>query len=54
MKRIFLVILVVLSPIFLIGSVGAFEVGNIGFGQLFIQGGIATLVEWFAIKSLAK
>jgi hypothetical protein len=54
MKRIFLVILVVLSLVFLIGSVGAFEVGNIGFGQLFIQSAVCIFVEWIAIKILAK
>lgn len=54
MKRIFLTITIVFSLIFLIGSVGAFEANNIGFGQMFIQGCIAILVEWLAIKSLAK
>lgn len=54
MKRIFLLILVALSLIFLIGSIGAFEANNIGFGQLFIQAAIATLVEWLSLKALAK
>lgn len=54
MKKLILVALTALALIFLVGSVGAFENDNIGFGQCFIQCGVSILVEWFALKSLAK
>lgn len=54
MKKLILVALMALALIFLVGSVGAFENDNIGFGQLFIQSAISILVEWIALKSLEK
>ena len=54
MKRLILVALIILAPIFLIGSVGAFEAENIGFGQCFIQSIVAIAVEYLAIKALSR
>ena len=53
MKNLVLVSLIILAPVFIIGSVGAFEANNIGFGQCFIQSAIATIVGWASIKLLA-
>ena len=52
MKRIILALVSVLALIFAIGSVGAYDHGNIGFWQLIIQVGIAVGVEWFALSRL--
>ena len=52
MKRIILAIATVLALIFVLGSVGAYDHGNIGFLQFFIQVGIAVGVEWFALSRL--
>ena len=52
MKRIILAIVTVFSLVFALGSVGAYDHGNIGFLQFFIQVGIAVGVEWFALSRL--
>ena len=52
MKRIILAIATVLALIFAIGSVAAYDRGNIGFLQFLIQVGIAVGVEWFALSRL--
>ena len=52
MKRIILAIATVLALIFVLGSVGAYDHGNIGFWQLIVQVGIAVGVEWFALSRL--
>lgn len=52
MKRIILALVSVLALIFAIGSVGAYDHGNIGFLQFLIQVGIAVGVEWFALSRL--
>ena len=52
MKRIILAIATVLALIFVLGSVGAYDRGNIGFLQFLIQVGIAVGVEWFALSRL--
>ena len=54
MKHLILVALIILAPIFLIGTVGAFEANNIGLGQCFMQSIIAIAVEYLAIKGLSK
>ena len=48
------IIFAVLAIIFAIGTVGAYDCGNIGFGQFVIQMAIALVVEWIALKSLNK
>lgn len=50
MKRIILAIVAILALVFVLGSVGAYDHGNIGFGQFILQVGIAILVEWFALS----
>jgi hypothetical protein len=50
MKTIRIVIFV-LALLSVLGSVGALEVGNIGFGQCFLQGSIGTLVAWLAVRN---
>ena len=52
MKRIILALVSVLALIFAIGSVGAYDHGNICFWQLVIQVGIAVGAEWFALSRL--
>lgn len=52
MKRIILAFVSVLAFIFAIGSIGAYDHGNIGFWQLIIQVVIAVGVEWFALSRL--
>ena len=54
MKRFILVTLTIFAVIFAIGSVGAYDNNNIGFGQLLIQVGISILVEWFSLATLNK
>lgn len=54
MKKLILVALIILAPIFLIGSVGAFEAENIGFGQCVIQSVIAIAIEWLSLRALSK
>lgn len=54
MKHLILVTLIILAPIFLIGTVGAFEADNIGFGQCIIQGGLSVLTMWISMKALGK
>ena len=54
MKKLILVSLAVLALIFAVGSVGAFDNGSIGFGQLILQCAIAIAVEWLTLKSLNK
>lgn len=50
MKRIIRLVIFALALIFALGSVGAYEVGNIGLGQCLLQGGLATLVAWLALR----
>lgn len=54
MKRIILTLVALLALIFAIGSVGAYDHGNIGFWQLLIQVGIAVGVEWLTLSRLDK
>ena len=54
MKRIILAIVTVLALVFALGSVGAYDHGNIGFLQFFIQVGIAILVTWLALSRLGE
>lgn len=50
MKRIIAIAIFTLALIFALGSVGAYEVENIGLGQLLLQVGISTLVAWIAVR----
>lgn len=50
MKRIIRIAIFALALIFALGSVGAYEVGNIGFGQLLLQVGISALAMWLAVR----
>ena len=52
MKRIILAIVAVLALVFVLGSVGAYDHGNIGFLQFLVQVGIAVGMEWFALSRL--
>jgi hypothetical protein len=54
MKQLILVALATLALIFAIGSVGAYDHGNIGFWQLLVQVGIAVGVEWLTLSRLDK
>lgn len=52
MKRIIFALVTILALIFALGSVGAYDHGNIGFLQFIVQVGIAILVEWYALTHL--
>lgn len=54
MKRFMLVLLAVLSLVFLVGTIGAFDANNIGFGQCFLQSIIAIAVDYLALYALSK
>jgi hypothetical protein len=49
MKTIRIVIFA-LALVFVLGSAGALEVGNISFGQCFLQSGLGALVMWLAVR----
>lgn len=50
MKRIIRIVIFVLAFLSMLGSVGALEVGNIGFGQCLLQGGLSVLAMWLAVR----
>lgn len=50
MKRFILITLAIITLIFAIGTLGAYDNGNIGFVQFLIQTAICVAVEWFALK----
>lgn len=52
MKKLILGLLCVASLIFVIGSAGAWDNGNIGLAQMLIQVAIGVVVEWFALKAM--
>ena len=54
MKKLALMLLCIAAFILIIGSVGALDNGNIGFGQCFVQSAIGLAVEWFALKNINK
>ena len=52
MKNIILGLAIPFAIIFIIGSAGAWDKGNITFLQCLIQTAIGTAIEWFALKSI--
>ena len=54
MKKLILVSLTVFALILAFGSIGAYDNNTIGFGQLVIQMGIATLIGWLSLRKLNK
>ena len=52
MKQLALAFLCVAALIFTVGSVGAWDNGNIGGLQGLIQVAIGIAVEWFALKKI--
>ena len=50
MKKLILAAVVVIALLFALGSMGAYD--TIGFGQAFIQVGIAAVVAFLAMKAL--
>ena len=51
MKKIILVLIAFIALVFVLGSVGAYDNGSIGFGQLILQVGISALVAWIALRN---
>jgi hypothetical protein len=51
MKRFILITLSIIAFIFAIGTLGAYDKGNIGFIQLLIQSAICVAIEWFSLKN---
>ena len=52
MKTFILGLVSVAAIIFVIGSACAWDNGDIGFGQMFIQAAIGACAEWFALKNM--
>lgn len=52
MKHIISSIIVVLALVLIIGSVGAYELGNIGFGRCVLQCAVGAIVEWLILKNM--
>ena len=51
MKNIILVFLSLVALIIVLGSVGAWDNGTIGFGQLVIQSAIGVATAYFSLKN---
>lgn len=54
MKKLILATLAILALVFVLGSVGAYENGTIGFGQMLIQAGLAVAVEWLTLSHIDR
>lgn len=52
MKNTIFATLTILAFICVLGSVGAYDHGNIGFLRFIVQVGISVLVAWFAVRKL--
>lgn len=52
MKNLILGLLCVASLVFIIGSVGAWDNGSIGFGRLLIQVAIGGIIEWISLSNI--
>jgi hypothetical protein len=52
MKKLILATLAFIAFVFVLGSVGAYDNGSIGFLRLILQVGIGVLVEWFTLSHL--
>ena len=52
MKNLILGAISIVALIFTIGSLGAFEQANIGFGQCLIQCAIGIGIEWLALSRI--
>lgn len=54
MKNLISALIVAIAFIFVLGSVGAFDNGSIGFGQFFLQASIGLLVTWLTLHITTK
>lgn len=50
MKRIIRIVIFTLALVLMIGSAGALEAENIGFGQCLLQCGLCVLAMWLAVR----